>query len=61
VLVKRNRRIHGFNDEKNTSALDQLLEKNGSNHRLDEAKLADIPLDARKKEAKKPLFLTRYE
>jgi hypothetical protein len=61
VLVKRNGRNHGVNDEKRISVLDQRLEKAGFDHKLDEAKLADIPLDVRKKEAKKPLFLTRYE
>lgn len=61
MLVKRNGRNRGFNDEKNVSVLDQRLEKAGSDHKSDEAKLADIPLDARKKEARKPLFLTRYE
>jgi hypothetical protein len=49
VLVEINGRIRGFNNEKNTSVLDQLLEKAGSGRKLDEAKLADIPLDARKK------------
>ena len=59
--MKENGRIRGFNNGKNTSVLDQRSEKTGSDHKLDEAKLADIPLELRKKEARKPLFLTRYE
>ena len=46
--------------KKNVSVLDQRLEKAGSD-KLDKATLADIPLDARKKEARKPLFLNRYD
>jgi hypothetical protein len=61
VLVKRNGRNRGFDDEKHVSVLYQRSEKTDSDHKLNEAKLADIPLDARKKEARKPLFLTRYE
>jgi hypothetical protein len=41
--------------------LDQGLEKNDLDYKLKEAKLAGIPLEGRKKEARKPLFLTRYE
>jgi hypothetical protein len=37
--------------EKNTPVLDQSSEKTGS-----EAKLADIPLELRRKEARKPLL-----
>lgn len=47
--------------KKNVSILNERLEKTSSDHKLDEAKLADIPLDVRKKEARKPLFITRYE
>jgi hypothetical protein len=42
--------------EKNTPVLDQSSEKTGSDHKLDEAKLADIPLELRRKEARKPLL-----
>jgi hypothetical protein len=60
ALVKRSGGNRRFDDEKNVSVLDQRLEKAGAD-KLDKATLADIPMDARKKEARKPLFLTRYE
>ena len=60
ALVKRSGGNRRFDDEKNVSVLDQRLEKAGSD-KLDKATLADIPLDARKKEARKPLFLNRYD
>jgi hypothetical protein len=61
ALVKKSGENRGFAHEKNVSVWNRRLEKTGSDHKLDEGKLADIPLDVRKKEARKPLFLTRYE
>jgi len=34
---------------------------NGENEKLQTLSLKDVPLEVRRKEAKKPLFLTRYE
>jgi hypothetical protein len=41
-----------------------LQDRTKSEHlrrRLEDISLKDVPLDVRRKEAKKPLFLTRYE
>ncbi len=35
--------------------------KRSSSVRLERVSLRDVPLEDRRKEAKKPLFLTRYE
>lgn len=34
---------------------------NGKADRLEPVSLKDVPLEVRRKEARKPLFLTRYE
>jgi hypothetical protein len=34
---------------------------NGNHIRLENISLKDVPLEIRRREAKKPLFLTRYE
>ncbi len=34
---------------------------NGENDKSETVYLKDVPLEVRRKEAKKPLFLTRYE
>jgi hypothetical protein len=61
ALVKRNSKAHGLNNETSISTPNQGLEKAETNQNSDQNRLADVPLDERKKEAKKPLFLTRYE
>jgi hypothetical protein len=41
-----------------------LIKKNSaseSDDRLEQVSLKDVPIEARKREAKKPLFLIRYE
>lgn len=58
---RRKRILEGFDEEARTyfTVLDCPLERRSK--RLLNARLEDIPVEARRKEAGKPLYITRYE
>jgi hypothetical protein len=57
--VRKSRRP--INDEELLSSLEKKSVKEQLNEIQDNVSLEDVPLEERRKEAKKPLFLTRYE
>ena len=55
-------RIMNYPNEKSSLSKKDFGDKGeGSGGNLQTVSLKDIPLEVRRKEAKKPLFLTRYE